>query len=254
MSNLVEATTTVLTMSSREIAAVTKKEHRNVTADIRKMLSELGEDVLKFQHIYLDSMKREQVEYRLDRELTDTLLTGYSAVLRRKVIARWHELEVATVPRIAYSVGATDTLTKTEQDELRSILTDGAQALPLKQQGPFLMQGWSKLKAHFKVPYREIPRSEFSEALSIAARHVADGQLKALSPPETALNQAIDSMQLMAGSVADLAFTIMEMTKERAAQARGSPPRPQRGEARAGESARTSAKTPTPSKVKDITS
>ena len=31
--------------------------------------------------------------FHLDRELTDTLLTGYSAVARRKVIARWHELE-----------------------------------------------------------------------------------------------------------------------------------------------------------------
>ena len=32
-------------------------------------------------------------EFLLDRELTETLLTGYSAVLRRKVIARWRELE-----------------------------------------------------------------------------------------------------------------------------------------------------------------
>jgi hypothetical protein len=32
-------------------------------------------------------MNREQTEYALDRELTDVLLTGYSAVLRRKVIA-----------------------------------------------------------------------------------------------------------------------------------------------------------------------
>lgn len=31
--------------------------------------------------------------FHLNRELTDTLLTGYSIPLRRKVIARWHELE-----------------------------------------------------------------------------------------------------------------------------------------------------------------
>lgn len=234
MSTLLETPPTVLTMSSREIAMLTKKEHRNVTADIRKMLSELGEDALKFQHIYLDSMKREQVEYRLDRELTDTLLTGYSSVLRRKVIARWHELEVATVPRIAYSVGASDTLTKTEQDELRSILKDGAQALPLKQQGPFLMQGWSKLKAHFKVPYREIPCSEFSEALSIASRHVAESTAVTLPAPSngSALQQALDSMHLMAGSVADLATAMVNLTTERTVEVRGSPPRRQKRRSR----------------------
>ena len=83
----------VLTMTSREIAVLTGKRHDNVCMDIKKMLLELGEDPLNFQGIYFDSMNREQTEYSLDRELTETLLTGYSAKLRRKVIARWRELE-----------------------------------------------------------------------------------------------------------------------------------------------------------------
>ncbi|WP_457663767.1 hypothetical protein [Sinorhizobium medicae] len=45
--------------------------------------------------IYLDSMNREQIEHRLDRELTETLLLGYSAPLRRKVIKRLRELEAS---------------------------------------------------------------------------------------------------------------------------------------------------------------
>jgi len=81
------------TMSSREIADLTNKRHPDVTRDIEKMLTELGEDASKFAHIYLDSMNRQQQEFRLNRELTDTLLTGYSAELRRRVIARWRELE-----------------------------------------------------------------------------------------------------------------------------------------------------------------
>lgn len=87
----------IQTMSSREIAELTGKRHPDVTRDIEKMLLELGEDARSFAHIYLDSMNREQVEYHLDRELTETLLTGYSAVLRRKVIARWRELEFGKV-------------------------------------------------------------------------------------------------------------------------------------------------------------
>lgn len=80
-------------MSSREIAELTGKRHPDVLRDIRLMLDDLKEDASRFAHIYLDSMNRQQTEYQLNRELTDTLLTGYSAIARRKVIARWHELE-----------------------------------------------------------------------------------------------------------------------------------------------------------------
>lgn len=82
-----------ITMSSREIAELTGKLHKNVKRDIEVMLEELGEDRLKFERIYLDSMNRQQNEYHLDRELTETLLLGYSAPLRRKVLARLRELE-----------------------------------------------------------------------------------------------------------------------------------------------------------------
>lgn len=82
-----------ITMSSREIAELTGKEHKNVKRDTEKMLADLDEDALKFEHIYRDSMNREQTEYRLDRDLTETLLLGYSATLRRKVLARLRELE-----------------------------------------------------------------------------------------------------------------------------------------------------------------
>ena len=81
------------TMSSREIANVTGKRHANVKRDIVAMLKELKSDVLSFEHIYLDGQNREQVEYTLDREHTDCLLTGYSAPMRMKVIRRWRELE-----------------------------------------------------------------------------------------------------------------------------------------------------------------
>ena len=93
-------------MSSREIADLTGKQHKNVTVDIVTMLTELKEDVLSFQRIYRDSMNREQTEYHLDRELTETLLTGYSAVLRRNVLRRWHVLEAAVKTK-AKAISAT---------------------------------------------------------------------------------------------------------------------------------------------------
>lgn len=81
------------TMSSREIASVTGKRHDNVLRDIAAMLKYLKVDLLRFEDIYLDGRNREQLQYLLDREHTDCLLTGYSAPLRMKVIRRWHELE-----------------------------------------------------------------------------------------------------------------------------------------------------------------
>ena len=80
-------------MSSREIADLTEKRHPDVKRDCEVMFQGLGIDVRKYAHIYLDTMNRQQTEYLLDEELTMTLVTGYSIVLRNRVIKRWKELE-----------------------------------------------------------------------------------------------------------------------------------------------------------------
>lgn len=82
-----------LSMTSREIAKLTSKEHRNVLADIRNMLESLELDVLKFQRIYTDPMNRAQTEYALDKELTVTLTAGYNIKQRHAIIKRWLTLE-----------------------------------------------------------------------------------------------------------------------------------------------------------------
>ncbi|MCE1058594.1 Rha family transcriptional regulator [Pseudomonas alloputida] len=86
------------TMSSREIAALTGKQHFHVKRDIEKMLADLGEDASKSGCTYLDGQNRPQTEYLLDREHTDCLLTGYSAAMRMAVIKRWRELEAKAEP------------------------------------------------------------------------------------------------------------------------------------------------------------
>ena len=82
------------TMGTRVIAELCEKEHRNVKRDCDVMFASLNLDALKFEHIYLDSMNRQQTEYLLDEELTMTLVTGYNIVLRNRVIKRWKELEL----------------------------------------------------------------------------------------------------------------------------------------------------------------
>lgn len=73
----------------------------------------------------------------------------------------------------SYRVTPKQTLSAEQADELRSLITTHAETLPKGSQAAFVIQAWSKLKAHFGVGYRQIPANRFTEALSILARHVA---------------------------------------------------------------------------------
>jgi phage regulator Rha-like protein len=84
-----------LTMSSREIAELTGKEHKNVMADIRNMLDKLGMSSAKFSAVYKDQQLIDRPCFELDRELTMTLVTGYDIPMRRRVVTRLAELENA---------------------------------------------------------------------------------------------------------------------------------------------------------------
>ena len=91
----------VISMSSTEIAELTGKQHKNVIRDIRDMLDELQGDGSDLSHVREDKDGRGYtINFPLDKELTETLLTGYSIPLRRKVVHRLHELEDSIQPRV----------------------------------------------------------------------------------------------------------------------------------------------------------
>ncbi|MGS0639461.1 Rha family transcriptional regulator [Citrobacter sp. VF227] len=82
-----------VTMSSREIAGLTGKEHKHVIRDIRVMLAELG-DGPNLDHVREERDARGYTAaIHLPRREVEILLTGYSIPLRAKVIDRLHELE-----------------------------------------------------------------------------------------------------------------------------------------------------------------
>lgn len=81
------------TMSSREIADLCEKRHDNVVRDIETMLDALELGHLKFEGTYLDAQRKARKCYNLPRDLTMTLITGYSIPLRKRVIDRLNELE-----------------------------------------------------------------------------------------------------------------------------------------------------------------
>lgn len=81
-------------MSSREIAELCEKQHKHVLRDIETMLAQVGFDAKGYAHLWTHPQNGQTYpEYRLPRDLTVTLITGYRADLRYKVIKRLEELE-----------------------------------------------------------------------------------------------------------------------------------------------------------------
>lgn len=83
-----------LTMSSREIAKLCDKQHKHVRRDIKRMLDEIGINDGGYVHLWTDPQNGQSYgEYRLPKDLTVTLITGYRADLRYKVVKRLEEIE-----------------------------------------------------------------------------------------------------------------------------------------------------------------
>lgn len=65
------------TMSSRDISELTGKNTKTSVVTYRNMLDVLGKDRLSFEHIFKNAYGRDQQEFRLNRELTLTLVSGF---------------------------------------------------------------------------------------------------------------------------------------------------------------------------------
>lgn len=84
-----------LTMSSREIAELTGKRHDHVLRDVENMLQELGQTSPHFWGELPDSYNRPQRVAFLSKDLSITLVAGYSVQMRHAIVCRWQELEAA---------------------------------------------------------------------------------------------------------------------------------------------------------------
>ena len=81
-------------MSSREIAELTGKEHKHVMRDLRLLKTQIGALFGGYAQIWTHPQNGQEYEqFVLDKETTLTLLLGYDAVARMKVVKRWQELE-----------------------------------------------------------------------------------------------------------------------------------------------------------------
>ena len=83
-----------LTMSTREIAELTNKEHKHVLRDVRVLRDQLSDMFGGSVQTWTHPQNGQQYEhFVLDKDTCLTLLLGYDAVARMKVVKRWQELE-----------------------------------------------------------------------------------------------------------------------------------------------------------------
>lgn len=133
----VVSTPTVQTMSSREIAEMTGKEHKNVKRDAEVMFEQLNLDALKFERIYFDGLNRQQTEYALDKDLSICLVSGYNVQLRMAIIKRWNELEAQVLEAVRPSYMIEDPVARakkwieeqTAKQEAEAKLLEAAKAI-----------------------------------------------------------------------------------------------------------------------------
>ena len=83
-----------LTMSSRDMAELTGKDHFHVMRDLRALHGQLGALFGGSIQPWIHPQNGQTYdEYLLDKDTSLTLLLGYDPVARMKVVKRWQELE-----------------------------------------------------------------------------------------------------------------------------------------------------------------
>ncbi|MBF57710.1 MAG: Rha family transcriptional regulator [Halomonas sp.] len=123
------------TMSSREIAELTGKQHKDVMRDIRVMCEQMEIDSAQFCAQYQDSTGRTLPYFELDRYHTEVLVTGYDVKRRAAVIKRWYDLESGKAQPVAHltNIPATMALVECAANLLRA--SDSGRVVMLRKAG-----------------------------------------------------------------------------------------------------------------------
>jgi phage antirepressor YoqD-like protein len=143
------------TMSTRDIAELCGKEHKNVMRDADMMLEELGIDGAQFCASFKTSQGNTYACYHFDKELTLTLISGYSILLRHKIVKRMEELEAMQVQvhKVPQTLSEALRLAADQQD------TIVAQAAQLEAQAPSVAYVENFVKCDGLIGIREAAKS-----------------------------------------------------------------------------------------------
>lgn len=120
-----------LTMSSRDIAELTGKEHFHVMRDLRALQGQLGAafggSIQKWIH---PQNEQSYDEFLLDKNTVLTLLLGYDPVARMKVVKRWQELEAQQAPKLPQTMAQALRLAAEQAEQIEAQQEQLALAAP----------------------------------------------------------------------------------------------------------------------------
>lgn len=169
MNNIIVAQIPKNTMSSREIAEICEKTHANVLRDIRTMFDSLGSSILNHKQYQIVKDERNYTsEILLNKDLTLTLVAGYNALLRYRIIQRWQELE--------------------QQQKLPSTYIEALEALLVSEKEKFALQQQAQLNAP-KIKHYDlvVERNNLLNATQVAQK---------LKISATAMNRQLEQLNV----------------------------------------------------------
>ena len=120
-----------LTMSSRDIAELTGKDHFHVMRDLRAMHGQLGALFGGSIQPWIHPQNGQTYdEYLLDKDTSLTLLLGYDPVARMKVVKRWQELEAQQAPKLPQTMAQALRLAAEQAEQIEAQQEQLALAAP----------------------------------------------------------------------------------------------------------------------------
>lgn len=206
-----------ITTTSQQIAAHFGKRHDTVLRAIRNLECSPEYHARNFAEMVTEieigsGATRKSPAYRMTRDGFVFLAMGFTgkeaAQWKEAYITAFNKMEQELLARTPYTVQPGDKLTEAQQQTLRTLLESNVKRLPHAKQAGAMVKGWSKLKAHFGVPYRQIPASEFTEAISIVARHVAEWDVIEHAQPEPAAQPSMDRTRSAFDAAAQAAASV----------------------------------------------
>ncbi|MGZ0749862.1 phage antirepressor KilAC domain-containing protein [Kluyvera sichuanensis] len=117
-------------MTSLEIAGLCEKRHDHVCRDIKVMLEQLNIQSPQIWGEYLDDIGRAYPCFHLPKDLCLTLVSGYSVVLRKRIIDRWLELEQLSQPKVPQSFSEALRLAAELEEQKQQLKDELAVAAP----------------------------------------------------------------------------------------------------------------------------
>ena len=120
-----------LTMSSREIAELTGKDHRHVLRDLDVLRAQLGDMFVGAAQTWTHPQNSQRYpEYVLDKDTTICLVAGYDAVVRMRIIKRWQELEAQQAPKLPQTMAQALRLAAEQAEQIEAQQEQLALAAP----------------------------------------------------------------------------------------------------------------------------